>query len=77
MLIDNRHSDYNPRLAFKDDTSRIVERMQEVSKTGSIVWDRMKVLYCMKYYADIFQLIPLDPNRVGNYWRIRSLLFAL
>jgi hypothetical protein len=30
-------SDYNPRLAFRDDTSRIVERMHEVSKTGSVV----------------------------------------
>ncbi|KAE9381423.1 hypothetical protein N431DRAFT_321494 [Stipitochalara longipes BDJ] len=31
--------DYNPRLAFRDDTSRIVDRMQEVSKTGNVVWD--------------------------------------
>ncbi|KAN0122549.1 Fungal specific transcription factor domain containing protein [Hyaloscypha variabilis] len=31
--------DYNPRLTFKDDTSRIIDRMQEVSRTGSVVWD--------------------------------------
>ncbi|CZR50832.1 uncharacterized protein PAC_00706 [Phialocephala subalpina] len=30
--------DYNPRLSFRDDTPRIVERMQEVSIVGSSVW---------------------------------------
>jgi hypothetical protein len=33
-------SDYNPRVLFKDDTPRVVERMQEVSTTGNSVWDR-------------------------------------
>jgi hypothetical protein len=33
--------DYNPRLAFRDDTSRVLERMQDVSTLGSSVWDRM------------------------------------
>ncbi|KAH7364485.1 fungal-specific transcription factor domain-containing protein [Rhexocercosporidium sp. MPI-PUGE-AT-0058] len=31
--------DYNPRVAFKDDTPRILERTQQVSTTGSHVWD--------------------------------------
>ncbi|KAE8452215.1 hypothetical protein EG329_001682 [Mollisiaceae sp. DMI_Dod_QoI] len=31
--------DYNPRLSFRDDTPRIVERMQEGSTLGSYVWD--------------------------------------
>ncbi|KAI9890047.1 MAG: hypothetical protein M1814_004563 [Vezdaea aestivalis] len=31
--------DYNPRLSFRDDTPRIIERMQEVSIDGSVVWD--------------------------------------
>lgn len=32
--------DYNPRLSFRDDTSRVVERMQDVTVAGSYVWDR-------------------------------------
>ncbi|KAH7378960.1 fungal-specific transcription factor domain-containing protein [Cadophora sp. MPI-SDFR-AT-0126] len=31
--------DYNPRVSFKDDTPRILERTQQVSTTGSHVWD--------------------------------------
>ncbi|KAK6528870.1 hypothetical protein TWF694_004101 [Orbilia ellipsospora] len=31
--------DYNPRLSFRDDTPRIVERMPEVSIKGSRSWD--------------------------------------
>ena len=31
--------DYNPRLSFRDDTPRVVERMQEVSIVGSSIWD--------------------------------------
>ncbi|KUJ22518.1 uncharacterized protein LY89DRAFT_728652 [Mollisia scopiformis] len=30
--------DYNPRLSFRDDTPRIVERMQDVSVIGNTVW---------------------------------------
>jgi len=32
--------DYNPRLSFRDDTSRVVERMQDVTTAGSFIWDR-------------------------------------
>src|SRR2546423_943477 len=32
--------DYSPRLSFRDDTPRVVERMQDVSTLGSSVWDR-------------------------------------
>lgn len=32
--------DYNPRLSFRDDTARVVERMQDVTTAGSAVWDR-------------------------------------
>lgn len=31
--------DYSPRLSFRDDTLRVVERMQEVSIVGSSIWD--------------------------------------
>ncbi|KAL2064833.1 hypothetical protein VTL71DRAFT_3973 [Oculimacula yallundae] len=34
-----RSNDYHPRVAFKDDTPRILERTQQVSTTGSHVWD--------------------------------------
>ncbi|KAK6507080.1 hypothetical protein TWF481_005530 [Arthrobotrys musiformis] len=32
--------DYHPRLSFRDDTRRIVDRMPEVSIVGSVTWDR-------------------------------------
>ncbi|KAF3318260.1 hypothetical protein TWF173_007693 [Orbilia oligospora] len=32
--------DYHPRLSFRDDTRRIVDRMPEVSTVGSVTWDR-------------------------------------
>jgi hypothetical protein len=31
--------DYNPRLSFRDDTPRVVERMQEVTTVGNSIWD--------------------------------------
>ena len=31
--------DYSPRLSFRDDTPRVVERMAEVSIVGSSIWD--------------------------------------
>ncbi|KAN0086706.1 Fungal specific transcription factor domain containing protein [Elaphomyces granulatus] len=31
--------DYNPRLSFRDDTSRVMERMSAVSTAGNAVWD--------------------------------------
>ena len=33
--------DYNPRLSFKDDTPRVLEKMSGVTKSGGPVWDRM------------------------------------
>lgn len=32
--------DYSPRVSFRDDTQRIMGRMQGVSTRGSVVWDR-------------------------------------
>ena len=32
--------DYSPRLSFRDDTPRVVERMQDISTSGNTVWDR-------------------------------------
>jgi hypothetical protein len=32
--------DYSARLSFRDDTPRVVERMQDVSALGSSVWHR-------------------------------------
>ncbi|KAK5076266.1 hypothetical protein LTS08_006894 [Lithohypha guttulata] len=34
----------HPRLSFRDDTPRVVERMQEVTVGGSAIWDRQSVL---------------------------------
>ncbi|OJJ47443.1 hypothetical protein ASPZODRAFT_14899 [Penicilliopsis zonata CBS 506.65] len=31
--------DYRPRLAFRDDTRRIMERMADISTKGNVVWD--------------------------------------
>ena len=33
--------DYNPRLSFKDDTPRVIEKMAGVVGSGGPVWDRM------------------------------------
>ncbi len=33
--------DYNPRLSFKDDTPRVLEKMSRATKSGGPVWDRM------------------------------------
>lgn len=33
------HCDYSPRLAFRDDTPRVLERMQDVTIVTSSVWD--------------------------------------
>ena len=33
--------DYSPRLSFRDDTPRVVERMQEISTVGSSVWEAL------------------------------------
>jgi hypothetical protein len=37
---DFRCSDYNPRLVFKDDTPRILERLQNINTVGNTIWDR-------------------------------------
>lgn len=39
--------DYNPRLSFRDDTLRVVERMQDVTVAGSAIWDR-QCLSCIR-----------------------------
>ena len=36
--------DYNPRLSFKDDTPRVIEKMAGVVGSGWPVWDRMLLL---------------------------------
>lgn len=36
----NHTCDYVPRLAFRNDTPRVMERMQDVTVVGSGVWDR-------------------------------------
>ena len=36
--------DYNPRLSFKDDTPRVLEKMSGATKSGGPVWDRMSPL---------------------------------
>lgn len=44
--------DYNPRLSFRDDTSRVVERMQDVTVAGSIVWDRQCQAQVVRGYSN-------------------------
>lgn len=36
--------DYNPRLAFRDDTQRIVERMHDPASKDDTVWGGMRLL---------------------------------
>ena len=36
--------DYNPRLSFKDDTPRVIEKMAGVVESGGPVWDCMLLL---------------------------------
>jgi hypothetical protein len=38
-----RNSDYNPRLAFRDDTDRTRERIQDVTTDGYSVWGNGKI----------------------------------
>lgn len=44
--------DYNPRLSFRDDTPRIVERMQDVTTAGSFIWDRQWLPGCLLRQTD-------------------------
>lgn len=37
--------DYSPRLSFRDDTPRVVERMQDVTVVSSSIWDRTYAEY--------------------------------
>jgi hypothetical protein len=37
--------DYRPRLAFRDDTPRIMGRMADVKTNGHVVWDRKHLLF--------------------------------
>lgn len=37
--------DYSPRLSFRDDTTRVVERMEGVTVAGSSVWDRQSFAF--------------------------------
>lgn len=38
--------DYNPRLSFKNDTPRVIEKMTGVAGSGGPVWDCMYSLSC-------------------------------
>ena len=44
--------DYSPRLSFRDDTPRVVERMQEVSIVGSSIWDGQQSSPVQRFQAD-------------------------
>lgn len=44
MITVNVVSDYGPRLAFRDDTMRVMERMREISATESHIWNRMSII---------------------------------
>ena len=80
----NGRSDYNPRLTFKDDTSRIIDRMQEVSRTGSVVWDCwsspqnilswLSFSQCTRTWAEprIAERFAAPIFSSGNRWRARN-----
>lgn len=49
------HCDYSPRLAFRDDTPRVLERMQDVTIVASSVWDcQYKSCLISTVHADLF-----------------------
>lgn len=48
--------DYSPRLSFRDDTQRVVERMQEVSIVGSSIWDCMSPDVLLGVCADLVRV---------------------
>jgi hypothetical protein len=56
------HCDYSPRLSFRDDTPRVVERMQEVSIVGSSIWD-------CQYFAFAFGPRLTDHSHVSGAYR--------
>jgi hypothetical protein len=49
------HCDYSPRLAFRDDTPRVLERMQDVTIVASSVWDcQYTSCFISTVHADFF-----------------------
>ena len=47
--------DYSPRLSFRDDTPRVVERMQDVSTLGSSVWDRKYLARASRHWQKLIK----------------------
>lgn len=43
--------DYSPRLSFRDDTTRVVERMEGVTAAGSGVWDRQYSIFARRRHS--------------------------
>ncbi|OKL64333.1 hypothetical protein UA08_00025 [Talaromyces atroroseus] len=50
--------DYSPRLTFRDDTSRVVDRMSEVSVTGNAVWDSKARIHSPPATPRIYDSLP-------------------
>ncbi|KAE8147029.1 hypothetical protein BDV25DRAFT_161273 [Aspergillus avenaceus] len=44
--------DYRPRLSFRDDTQRVIERMSDVKVAGNVVWDREIPLATARGFKD-------------------------
>lgn len=66
MLIVPAGSDYNPRLEFRDDTPKVLERMQEVTVEGSSVWDGSFTL--VHFCIQVILTFPLsDQSRESKY----------
>ncbi|KAL4900601.1 hypothetical protein BDW74DRAFT_188217 [Aspergillus multicolor] len=43
--------DYQPRLCFRDDTRRVMERMPDVKTIGNVVWDPAKTSHRREHFA--------------------------
>ncbi|KAH8693532.1 hypothetical protein BGW36DRAFT_300923 [Talaromyces proteolyticus] len=50
--------DYSPRLSFRDDTPRVMERMSEVSTAGNAVWDTSIRLHSPPVSPGLYDSMP-------------------
>ena len=58
--------DYNPRLSFRDDTPRVVERMQDVSTLGNSIWDRKYYSARQRLFSEANQGLNLATSPTGT-----------
>ncbi|KAL4961450.1 Zn(II)2Cys6 transcription factor [Aspergillus stella-maris] len=61
--------DYRPRLCFRDDTRRVMERMPDVKTKGNAVWDPVKVPRRRSHY---FSSDPVPCDLLPDFSRLTS-----